>query len=765
MTDLQVVCAVLLPLALLTAVIALRPSALTRGFLALLTQTFYRLRIRGRENVPASGGALLVCNHVSYIDWLLIVAAAPRAVRFVVFGHRPRGWFMRLIYRWSRVINIDDASPRGTIKGLRQASDAVTNGELVCLFAEGEKTRTSFLLPFHREFAQVVKHCSAPIVPVRLDQVWGSIFSYQGGRFFWKLPRQFGNPVTVAFGKPMPADTAAGDVRQVIQELSAECAVADAPIRPLVHRRFVRQAARQPFRACLIDGANNQLKLSYGRLLAGAMCLGRLLRPLLGDAPMVAVWLPQGAGGALANLALALLGKTSVNLNYTNSQDLVRAALRQTSCRHILTAKRFIHRVPLEPGPEYELVYLEELSVRITTWLKLSRFLAVVLLPGWFLEHVVLGLGKHRHGDLATIIFSSGSTGDPKGVMLSHGNIAANCQSIIQAAAVHRDDRLLGILPFFHSFGYTVTLWAPLQVGASAVYYPDPRAAKEIGELCRTFRCTVYLSTATFLRFCLRRSGVDDFRSVRLLVCGAEKLPVKLAQDFESRFGVLPLEGYGCTELSPAVAINTPDVASDGFRQVGNKFGSIGQPLPGVAVRIVEPDMMAPLPIGEDGLLLAYGANVMQGYLGKPELTRQALRDGWYITGDVGHLDSEGFVTLTGRLSRFAKVGGEMVPLERVQDELHDILGTSDQVCGVTCVPDEAKGERLVVLYVANLLSSSNFDVRSWVKELAGRGMPNLWLPAPDAFVPVTELPILGSGKLDLRRLKEQAAELLSAKS
>jgi acyl-[acyl-carrier-protein]-phospholipid O-acyltransferase/long-chain-fatty-acid--[acyl-carrier-protein] ligase len=327
---------------------------------------------------------------------------------------------------------------------------------------------------------------------------------------------------------------------------------------------------------------------------------------------------------------------------------------------------------------------------------------------------------------------------------------------MVQATTLSGSDRALGVLPFFHSFGYTVTLWAPLQVGASAVYHPDPRQAKEIGELCRKYRCTIYLSTATFLRFCLKKCEPDDFRSVRILVCGAEKLPQSLAQTFHEKFGVLPLEGYGCTELSPAVAANMPDLEIGRFCHLSNRPGSIGPPLPGVACRVVHPDTGQDLPIGAEGLVLSYGANVMQGYLNRPDLTHQVLRDGWYTTGDMGRIDADGFVTLTGRLARFAKVGGEMVPLERIEEELHDLLDTSDRVCAVTCVPDHARGERVVVLYVTHL----DLDVRSWCQRLTDRGLPNLWVPGERDFFPVPEIPILPSGKIDLKRVKETALKL-----
>jgi acyl-[acyl-carrier-protein]-phospholipid O-acyltransferase/long-chain-fatty-acid--[acyl-carrier-protein] ligase len=344
--------------------------------------------------------------------------------------------------------------------------------------------------------------------------------------------------------------------------------------------------------------------------------------------------------------------------------------------------------------------------------------------------------------------------------MLTHGNIAANAESMIQATGINHLDRLLGVLPFFHSFGYTVTLWAPLQVGASAVYHADPRQAKEIGELCRNYRCTVYLSTATFLRFCLKKCEPKDFESIRILVCGAEKLPQSLAQSFKEKFGVQPLEGYGCTELSPAAAANMPDVELDGYHQVCNKPGSIGQPLPGVAAKVVNPETMQTLPVGEEGLLLIRGPNVMKGYLGKPEMTAQVIRDGWYVTGDMGRIDENGFITLTGRLSRFAKVGGEMVPLERVEEVLHEVLGTGERVGAVTCVPDEARGERLVVLYLDAKLEETGLEVPAWLSKLNGQRLPNLWVPSPRDFYPVPELPLLGSGKLDLKRVKDMAMEV-----
>jgi acyl-[acyl-carrier-protein]-phospholipid O-acyltransferase / long-chain-fatty-acid--[acyl-carrier-protein] ligase len=348
---------------------------------------------------------------------------------------------------------------------------------------------------------------------------------------------------------------------------------------------------------------------------------------------------------------------------------------------------------------------------------------------------------------------------------LTHDNVAANVESIVQAVTLLPTDCMLGVLPFFHSFGYTVTLWAPLQVGASGAYHADPRQSREIGELCKKHHCTIYLTTATFLRFCLKKCEPDDFRSIRGLVCGAEKLPPSLAEEFHQRFGVRPLEGYGCTELSPVVSTNLPDQFAGGLTQTHNRTGTVGAPLPGIAARTVHPDTHKVLPPGEEGLLVVTGANVMKGYLNKPDLTAAAMVDGWYITGDMARIDAEGHLTITGRLSRFAKVGGEMVPLEKVEEALHDALGTSERVCVVACVPDESRGERVVVLYDVEAFVVFDLTLRQWSQKLPALGLPNLWVPGERDFHAVPELPVLGSGKVNLQGVKDLALSLATKRT
>jgi acyl-[acyl-carrier-protein]-phospholipid O-acyltransferase/long-chain-fatty-acid--[acyl-carrier-protein] ligase len=737
------------------------PGLLLRPFFWLATRTIYRISIVGRENVPLTGPVLILANHVTFIDWLLVWRASPRKVRFVAWA----GWLKNPIFRWfinaTDSILIDGAGgPKQLVKSLKQITAALDAGEAVCLFPEGALSRGSGnMLPFRRGFERVLKEAKQPVtvVPACLSQLWGSIFSYAKGKVLWKWPERIPYRVAVAFGKPLPETVTAPELRLVIQELSAETMIRESDHFRPVHRQFLRNAARfsNMRRVAWIDAsAGAPRAITYLKALVGSICISKWLKPRIGSEQNVGLWLPTSAGSAMANIALNFLGRTTVNLNYTAGIDSVRSSVRQTRMKTIVSSKKFLARVPLQLEG-VNLIHLEDALREITRWQKIRALLAAVLLPGWVLEYFVLGMGKHKLDDIATIIFSSGSTGEPKGVPLTHRNLASNTAAGADHFVLVRNDRLLGVLPFFHSFGYTAILWLPLQLSASAVFYPDPRQAKEVGDLAREQKCTGFLGTATFLRFYLRRCGPDDFRNMRLIICGAEKLPPALAKEFEAKFGVLPMEGYGCTELTPIVSTNVSDVDVKGIKQIRNKIGTVGHPVPGVACRIVDPDTDAILSPGSEGMLLVKGPNVMPGYLGRPDLTAKVIKDGWYTTGDMAKIDEDGFITITGRLSRFAKIAGEMVPLEKLEDDMHAVLGTNDRVLAVTSLPDERRGERLVVLR----LPEFTMPPREMGQKLAERGIPNLWIPGDRDYFEVKELPVLGTGKLDLKKVKEMAVE------
>jgi acyl-[acyl-carrier-protein]-phospholipid O-acyltransferase / long-chain-fatty-acid--[acyl-carrier-protein] ligase len=379
-----------------------------------------------------------------------------------------------------------------------------------------------------------------------------------------------------------------------------------------------------------------------------------------------------------------------------------------------------------------------------------ARLLPTALLRRWLIPHDM------KLDSLATVIFSSGSTGTPKGVMLSHRNIVSNLEGVQQAINVDRRDCLLGILPFFHSFGFTVGLWLPAVSGFGVAYHSNPLEARKIGELCRKFRVTILITTPTFAWEYVRRSEPKDLASLRVAIVGAEKMKSELADAFREKFHLDLFQGYGCTELSPVVAVETSGYSGGDQKHLGAKRGTVGHPIPGVAVRIVSPDTFTTLGAGQEGMLLVKGSSVMVGYLGEPERTRQVIwEDGWYITGDVAQLDEDGFIRITDRLARFSKIGGEMVSHVQVEEALHRALGSLEPRLVVTSVSDDQKGERFVVLH-----TELGATVEELLKRMRDSGLPKLWVPRKENFFQVPALPILGSGKLDLKQVKETAQRL-----
>ena len=443
-----------------------------------------------------------------------------------------------------------------------------------------------------------MKEVQAPIIPVSLEGVWGSIFSFERGRALWKLPRRIPYSVTVSYGEAMPSTATTVEVRQAVQELQTVAFSHHRKGMHPIHRSFIHTARRHPFRFAMADGMTP--KVRFGAMLTRSVFLARRLQQSWQGQKMVGIMMPPSVAGALVNFAALLLGKIPVNLNYTASSQVLASCAEQCGIQTVVTSKAFLKKVPLEvPG---QTVLLEEIAQSPGMGEQLTAFFLANFLPVRMLERM-LGIERIVSlDDLATVIFSSGSTGDPKGVMLSHYNIQSNAQQINQVTPLSRDDRILGVLPFFHSFGFTGTLVLPSVVGLGVVYHPNPLDARVIGALVSRYAATFLLATPTFLQAYIRRCEPEDFGSLQFILAGAEKLPERVAQAFQDKFGIRPLEGYGCTECSPAVAINTLDFRAAGVRQVGAKRGTIGHPMPGMSVRIVDPDTGDPLPLGEAGV-------------------------------------------------------------------------------------------------------------------------------------------------------------------
>ncbi|MBU6481959.1 MAG: MFS transporter [Nitrospirae bacterium] len=732
----------------------LLPEALLRVIVVILTNTLYRLRIVGHEHVPLQGGALLIPNHVSFIDGFLLIASLDRPIRFVVDSQYAELPLFKPFMKMLGVIPISShGGLRVVLRALRDAGTALDNGEIVCIFPEGQITRTGTLLPFRRGFERITKGRSALIVPVHLDRIWGSIFSFERGRFLSKMPERIPYPVTVSFGAPLPPETPLHEIRSTIRSLGeAAWNLRKRDRRPL-HREFIHAMRRHPFRLAMAD--QTRPRVSSLEALIGSIVLARALRRHWEDQRRVGILLPPTVAGALINVAAPLCGKTSVNLNYTVGKSGLEAAVRLAGLRTIVTSRAFIEKAKLDLPDGPSIIWMEDVAHTIGTAQKLVAILLALCAPARLIE---LACGQNTPltmDDLATIIFSSGSTGEPKGVMLSHFSIDANAQGASQVLHLYQDERVLGILPFFHSFGYLV-FWFVMFNNAGMIFHPSPLDVATIGELVRRYRITFLVTTPTFLQLYQRRCTPEQFSSLRAVVTGAEKLPARLAQAFEDQFGIGPIEGYGITECAPVVAVNCPDYRAAGYYQPASRRGTVGQPLPGVSVQIVDPESFAPLPPGTPGMLLVRGPNVMNGYIGREDLTAQVMRDGWYVTGDIAMLDDDGFLTITDRLSRFSKIGGEMVPHGQVEEALHQALGVDTQVFAVTGIPDEYKGEQLAVLHILD-----EARIPGIVAKLAATGLPNLFIPPRNNFVRVEALPVLGTGKMDLRRLKQIAMERL----
>ncbi|TWT57920.1 Bifunctional protein Aas [Thalassoglobus neptunius] len=734
------------------------PDLTFRFFMWLLTHTVYKLRIFGRENIPEKGPGLIVPNHVSFVDGILMMISSSRMIRFVIYADFTEKPFLRRLGQVMRVIPIDASrGPKELVRSIRIAKDAIKDGELVCIFAEGQLTRTGQMQPFQRGMFKIIQGSDAPIIPVNLHGLWGSIFSWRGGKLFWKWPKKWRYPVDIHFGKPLYDVKDPAVVRQQVEELGAEANLMDMKRQPIPAKRFIRHCKANKGRTKVSDSTKQTLE--GGKLLAGSLAFRRVLRREVfsPEDKTVGVLLPPSVGGCLANMALALDKRISVNLNYTLSEDVLNYCVDRAGIRHVLTSRKFLEKKPYTLK-NAEFVFLEDLKEKVSAVDKAAGAFGAYVMPTSALE-ASLGLNSVDPNETLTIVFTSGSTGEPKGVVLSHSNVGANIEAVDHLLNLNDNDALLGVLPFFHSFGYTACMWLPLCYNVRGVYHFNPLDAKIVGRLCQENRATILMATPTFLQMYLRRCDKEQLESLDLIVVGAEKLPEQLAREFEAKFGVLPTEGYGTTELSPVAAVNIPDHRSTDIVQRGTKLGTVGRPLPGVTAKVVDPDTGEDRGIGAEGLLLIKGPNVMQGYLDEPERTAEVLKDGWYCTGDFASIDSEGFVSITGRQSRFSKIGGEMVPHIRIEQELtricHDCNDEEGEILlAVTAVPDDRKGEKLVVLH-----RPLHITPEEAIKQLSSTGLPKIWLPSRESFVEVESIPVLGTGKLDLRGIKELALE------
>lgn len=721
----------------------------------ILFPLFYRVRVRGLDRFPEEGGALVVSNHLTWIDGFFLLMTIPRTIRAVAYAGNFTNPFLHWLALRCQMILLG-RRPKELARSLEAAREAIREGDAVFMFPEGGISRTGQLQGFRPGLLKILHGTTAPVVPVYLDELWGSLFSFDRRNFLWKWPRQWRHPVTIQYGVPVAQPCTVHAVRQAVQRTGAESTRSRSHTMLLPIQRFIRCAKQRLTVRKVADSLGTEM--TGGETLMRALILRRILERevLTEEDRRVGILLPPSAGGVLANLAVALDRRVSVNLNYTLSPSVLQQCLEMAGLKKVLTSRRFLAKAGVQLGDDVEAVFVEDLREKATTWDIALTWMQTNVWPASWLE-ASLGLSEDQADDVLTIIFTSGTTGTPKGVMLSNANVASNIDAIDQLVHLTSTDTIIGILPFFHSFGYTVTLWTVMGLDIAGVYHFNPLDAKQVGKLCKDYQATVLLSTPTFLRSYIRRTPPEHLETLDVVVVGAERLPKELADAFEERFGARPVEGYGITELSPLVSANVPPTRSFDNFQPDSREGTVGRPAPGIATRVVDLDTGEELEANQQGMLEVSGPNVMVGYLDRPDLTGEVIRDGWYTTGDMALIDDDGFIKITGRLSRFSKIGGEMVPHVKVEESMVEVLEMDEEddiKFAVASVPDPKRGERLVVLHTG--LKKRPDEISAGLREL---GLPNIFIPDEQSYFQIEDLPVLGTGKTDLKAIQKLARE------
>lgn len=739
------------------------PQSLVRLILNYLLSSRYKISVQGLKNIPSKGGVLLLGNHLSFIDWAIIQIACPRNVHFVMLASIYNRWYLKWILDLAGCIPIQPGAKSS--QSLERVAELLNQGKVVCLFPEGALSRTGHLGTFRHGYERACEQVNdnVKILPFYLHGLWGSQWSRSSDWLKKTRSRGLQRDLIVAFGKPLPKETLADELKRKVLDLSISSWQGYINDLPTLGEAWINSIKKNQPDFAVADPTGEPL--SSKKLFAATAAFSRRIAKLSPE-QNIGILLPTSAGGVIANMASIFAGKTVVNLNYTASLDAMHSAIEQADIKTVYTSQLFLKRLQ-QRGIDFSecfqhcnVVLLEELKQTLPKAELIAHITAATVLPSWILK--LIYCRETDAESTAAILFSSGSEGTPKGVMLSHRNIMANVKQISDVLNTTENDVVMASLPLFHAFGLTVTQFMPLIEGLPMVCHPDPTDALGIAKSTAKYQGTIFLGTSTFLRLFTRNSKVHPlmFESLRLVVAGAEKLRADVREQFKLKFNKEVLEGYGATETTPVASVNLPDALDTNHWTVqqGGKLGTVGMALPGSSFKIVDPDSWEVLPTGEEGMILIGGSQVMKGYLNNIDLTEDVIRhiDGqrWYITGDKGRLDEDGYLTIVDRYSRFAKIGGEMISLTKVEDIIRNCIESDDVELVAVNLPDEKKGERIV------LLTDQDLAKDHITQTLLGQGNNSLMLPSE--WFKVDEVPKLGSGKTDFSNAKKMAVELAS---
>jgi len=700
---------------------------------------FHRLSVKGLEHYPPPGErAIVVVNHSSLADGPVIAGCLPGTPVFAVDRQMARRWWARPFFETAEVIEVDPLNPFS----IRAMIQAVKDGRRLVVFPEGRLTATGGLMKVYDGAAMIADRAGAVIVPIRIDGTQFSLLSYLRGklrrRLFPRITVTVLPPVRLALDAELVGRRRRQAAGAALQDIMIDAAFAAQDTGRTLLSALLDARARHGGGSVVFEDAQ-QARLSYNRTVLGACTLGRALATLTQTGENVGVLLPNAAGAIVTVFALQAFGRVPAMLNVTAGAEGMLSACRTAGIGVVLCSRRFVERGRLGQQVEkmagsVRFVWLEEVRDGLGIAAKLRGL--------WDARRARRLDGCRAAPDSpAVVLFTSGTEGVPKGVVLSHRNILTNCA---QAAAVidfNSADLVFNALPMFHAFGLTVGTLMPALSGVRSFLYPSPLHYRIVPELIYATDATIVLATDTFLAGWARYAHPYDFRSVRYIFAGAERVREETRRLYADRYGVRLLEGYGATETSPVLAINTAQ---------RNRVGSVGRFMPGISWRL------APVPGLDAGELLSVrGGNVMLGYLraGAPDVVERGVlepvEDGWYDTGDIVSIDADGFVSVRDRVRRFAKIAGEMIAMA-VGEQLAAAVW-SDAAHAVVALPDPRKGEQLVLL-----TTRAGAEVAELLAAARARGVAEIMVPRRIMTIP--EMPRLGSGKVDYQALQRLAA-------
>jgi len=738
------------------------PQSLARVILSMVLRRRYRITVEEFSHLPENGAVLLLGNHVSWIDWAILQVACPRPIHFVMERGIYQRWYLNWFFRLFNVIPIAKGASKSALKTINAQ---LRNGEVVCLFPEGSISRNGQLGEFQKGFERAVDGVeSGVIIPFYLHGLWGSLFSRCNDPSSRKASEWIKKRnLIVAFGPPLALTTNAVILKQRVFDLSIKAWQSYTKNLDSIPLEWLRTAKSLPGKSSIADSKGRSS--SNFKTIVGTILLSRLVKQHVSE-QNVGILLPTSTVGMITNMSVLLRGKTVVNLNYSSSSNAIACAIGKAHINTVITSRNFVEKLQ-QKGLDVQgfmksvkIIYLEDYESAHSTLAKISTAFIAKLLPASILFRIYGNPTSAQ--STAAILFSSGSEGSPKGIMLSHHNILANAKQVAEVLNTQSNDTILSALPLFHAFGLTVNCFMPLIEGIPTVCHPDPTDALKLAKAIAHFDVTIFCTTSTFLRLINKNHRIHPLmlKSLRLVVAGAERLTSDVRDTFKLKFSRDIYEGYGATEIAPVASVNVPNHIDTACWkiQTGNKHGTVGMPIPGTSFKVVDPHSLVEVTTGEDGLILVGGAQVMKGYLEESDKTTQAIVeiDGlrWYKTGDKGHVDDDGFLTIIDRYSRFAKLGGEMISLGAVEERAREVLDDAETDLVAVSLPDIKKGEKIV------LMTDSGTDTNSIKKRMMSNKSHQLMIPAE--IYCVDKVPKLGSGKTDFSTARAMALELSS---